>query len=247
MVDELRAQFLPKFVAETRARLRTAIALIPPVGPGGPESAMTIAAMMESITGEAMHMDLPSLALLGRAAAAAARRYLEIRSDAALVACARTLRSFMRAVEELASMAEPASSVVTAITGESPPVDRYRILIVDDSPLNAALMREVLMNQGFEASTACDDFELVLQRLKELQPHVLLVDWLMPGCDTRKLCRHVRTTPEFSQIRVLLITSVPQQEAARLATSMGIDGALSKEQGASAIVDKVRAVLKEPR
>lgn len=192
-------------------------------------------------------MDLPSLALLGRAAAAAARRYLEIRSDAALVACARTLRSFMRAVEELASMAEPASSVVTAITGESPPVDRYRILIVDDSPLNAALMREVLMNQGFEASTASDDFELVLQRLKELQPHVLLVDWLMPGCDTRKLCRHVRTTPEFSQIRVLLITSVPQQEAARLAISMGIDGALSKEQGASAIVDKVRAVLKEPR
>lgn len=208
---------------------------------------MTIAAMMESITGEAMLMDLPSLALLGRAAAAAARRYLEIRSDAALVACARTLRSFMRAVEELASMAEPASSVVTAITGESPPVDRYRILIVDDSPLNAALMREVLMNQGFEASTASDDFELVLQRLKELQPHVLLVDWLMPGCDTRKLCRHVRTTPEFSQIRVLLITSVPQQEAARLAISMGIDGALSKEQGASAIVDKVRAVLKEPR
>lgn len=245
MVDELREQYFSEFVAETRTRLRVAMSLIPPAGPGDAESAKAIAAMMESITGAAQLIGLSELALLGRAAAAAARRYLEISNDAALVSCARTLRTLARAVEKLGVSATESTPSAAAVSAENAALSQAKVLIVDDSPLNAALMRDSLVSQGFDASCLGDDFELVLRRLKDLRPQVLLVDWLMPNCDTRKLCRRIRTMPELSQLRILLITSIPQAEATRLAASMGIDGALSKEQGAAAIVDSVRAVLKD--
>lgn len=241
----MREQYFSEFVAETRTRLHAAMSLIPPAGPGGAENAKAIAAMMESITGAAQLIGLSELALLGRAAAAAARRYLEISNDAALVSCARTLRTLARAVEKLGLPATTSTLSAAAVSAENAALIQARILIVDDSALNAALMRDYLVSQGFDASCVGDDFDLVLRRLKELRPQALLVDWLMPNCDTRKLCRYIRMMPELSQLRILLITSIPQAEAARLAASMGIDGALSKEQGTAAIADSVRAVLKD--
>lgn len=245
MADELREHYFSEFVAETRTRLRAAMSLIPPAGPGGAESAKAIAAMMESITGAAQLIGLSELALLGRAAAAAARRYLEISNDAALVSCARTLRTLARAIDKLGLPATPSTPAAAEVSSENAALAQAKVLIVDDSPLNAALMRDCLVSQGFDASCVGDDFDLVLRRLKDLRPQVLLVDWLMPNCDTRKLCRQIRTMPELSQLRILLITSIPQVEAARLAASMGIDGALSKEHGTAAIVHSVRTVLKD--
>ena len=41
MLAELREQFLAEFVATARSRIKTALALLPPVGPGGERSAET--------------------------------------------------------------------------------------------------------------------------------------------------------------------------------------------------------------
>lgn len=246
MQDEVRAQFWPEFVVETRARLRAALSLIPPAGPGGKKSAETIAAMMHSISGEAMLIGSPELAVLARATGGAARRYVETTNDAALVACARALRTFARTVDDL-SLPDIALLPSAESAPKLPAHERPRILVVDDSPLNAVLMREILLRQGFDAISIGDDFELVLQRLAQFRPQVLLVDWLMPGCDTRKLCHRIRSTPELAHMRVLLITSLPQHEAAAQALSLNVDGAVSKEQGMSAIVDRVREVLQARR
>src|SRR5262245_10125811 len=100
MLAELKAQFLPEFLKDARTQLRTAMSLIPPAGPGGEKSAQSIGAMMHAITGEAMLIGFPDLALLARAAGGAARRYLETNNDSALVACARALRLLNRALDE---------------------------------------------------------------------------------------------------------------------------------------------------
>lgn len=254
MLDELRARFLPEFIAETRAQLRTALALIPATGPAGKGSAETISNLMHTITGKALLIGAQELALLARAAGGAARRYLETNNSVALVACARTLRTLARTLDELkvpvAAPAPPAAGAAESPRQGAAPAQspaQTRVLVVDDSPFNAALMREALVSEGFDTTAVGDDFALVLQNIYTLRPHMLLVDWLMPGCDTRMLCRHIRSTPELARIRVLLFTSLPEREAAAEALAMDIDGAVSKEQGMSAIVDRVRALSREPR
>lgn len=245
MLAELKARFLPTFIADSRWRLRDALALIAPSGPGGDDSLRSIAATMHIIAGEAMLIGLPNQALLARAAGGAARRYLETKSSAALIACARALRSLARAIEELESGLPASRPKASASTEEAAPVARLRALVVDDSPLNAALLREGLEREGFNATALGDDVEQIMRHLQQQKPHLLLVDWLMPGCDTRELCRRIQSTPELRSIRIVLITSLPEVEAAEHARSLGAVAALTKELGIPTIVARVRALLKD--
>lgn len=265
MLTELRARFLPAFITESRGRLREALTLLTPVpaGPEGDQSLLAIAAAMHVIAGEAMLIGLPSHALLARAAGGAARRYLETRSSVALIACARALRSLTRGIEELDlgltadgesavplpvrdAGSAPDSSPVPVLTAvEDPAEPRPRALVVDDSALNAALLREGLEYAGFDASALGDDAEEILEHLRRHRPQVLLLDWVMPGCDTRELCRQIKSAPELAGIRILLITSLPEVEAAEYARELGAVAALTKELGIPTVVARVRALLKE--
>ncbi|MFO0575889.1 MAG: response regulator [Polyangia bacterium] len=271
MLTELRARFLPAFITDSRGRLRDALGLLSPVPAGlpGDPSLLAVAAAMHVLAGEAMLIGLPTHALLARAAGGAARRYLETRSSVALIACARALRSLARAVEELelaatldgasavplsvrdpssAPIAGPVAEPAPAATNEAeePARPRPRVLVVDDSALNAALLREGLEYAGFDASALGDDAAAILVHLHQHRPQVLLLDWVMPGCDTRELCRQIQSAPELAAVRILLITSLPEVEAAEHARELGAVAALTKELGIPTVVARVRALLKEP-
>ena len=68
---------------------------------------------------------------------------------------------------------------------------------------------------------------------------------VMPGCDTRELCQKIQSEPELAAVRILLITSLPEVEAAEHARELGAVAALTKELGIPTVVARVRAVLKE--
>ncbi len=241
VLDGIKAQFSREFITESRKRLRTAMSLIPPLGPGGEEGAQSIALMMHTISGEAMLIGYPELAKMARTANESARRYLETKNDQQLVACARALRTLARALEELDAGPSPAASDgAAAMDAKSAVAGRVRVLIVDDSPLNATLLREGLTSEGFDAASVRDDFDLIISQMEMLRPHVVLVDWLMPGCDTEALCRHIQSLPSLRQTKLLLVTSLPDAEAEAISGSLGIAGALSKEQGIPSIASRVR-------
>ncbi|MFO0579251.1 MAG: response regulator [Polyangia bacterium] len=245
MLAELKARFLQTFIADSRARLRDALAQISVAGPAVEEAMRSIAATMHTIAGEAMLIGLPNQALMARAAGGAARRYLETRSSPALIACARALRSLARTIDELESAPPASSTKPEPGAAEAPRGPRPRALVVDDSPLNSALLREGLEREGFEASALGDDMPEILRHLQQQPTQILLVDWMMPGCDTRELCRRIRGMPELDPLRVILITSLPEVEAAEHARELGAVAALTKELGIPTIVSRVRALLRD--
>ncbi len=266
MLAELREKFLPEFIVETRSRLRIAISQIPPAGKGGKESAESIASLMHTIAGEAMLIGSPGLALLARAAGGAARRYLDTLNDAALVVCARALRSLARSIAELeaevgptlmqaAGGQAPTRTAVTESTGlpdaqqpsapqeKAATPERIRVLVVDDSPLNAALLREGLEREGFDAEALYDDLPRVIERMETFRPQALFLDFVMPGCDPGELARCIKSNPALSAVQILLVTSLPEPEALGHARSMGAATAVSKELGVPEIVRRLRALL----
>jgi PleD family two-component response regulator len=246
LLADLQAQFLPTFISDTRSRLRHVLGLIPPSGSGNDESFRTIAEAMHAVAGEAMLIGLPKMALLARAVGATARRFLDTKSGSAIVACARALRTLASALEELKAPTHAAPEDTHA-GAQAESRQRTRVLVVDDSPLNAALLREGLEREGFEARTVGDDREKILLHLEDFRPQLLLLDWFMPGCDSRALCGEIRSTPLLSGTRIVLITGLPEQEAAELASQAGATAALTKELGIPAIVERVRALaLKGP-
>lgn len=255
LLADLQAQFLPTFIADTRTRLRQALGLIPPAGRGDEASFKSIAEAMHAVAGEAMLIGLPEIAVLARAVGSTARRYLDLKSGSAIVACARALRTLANALEELKAPRHAAAEEAQQGLPESGPsspsiplLELPRVLIVDDSALNAALLREGLEREGIEVSTLSDELEGLLQRIEAIRPKVLLLDWFMPGIDTAELCRAIRSSPQLADTLILLLTGLPEKEASEHAKAVGAVAALTKDLGIPAIVERVCALTspKEP-
>lgn len=261
MLGELRDQFLAEFVATARARIKTALALLPPVGPGGIRSAETIERLMHTMAGEASMIGLQSVTEAARAAQAAAKRYMAAPSSVplALVGCARALRQVAIAIDALKlpipSPAAPTTSDAPEGTNLAAPretqqaapreaADRPgRVLLVDDSPFNAAVLCDALDAHGLHAVAVGDDLQEALLRVAEHRPHVLLIDAIMPRLDPKDLCAAIRAKPEYAGIRLLLFTALTAEEAEVRARAIAADGFVTKDEGVEAVVARVRALL----
>ena len=163
---------------------------------------------------------------------------------AATPGCARVLLALLRwAPPHAAAEGTPQGPAESRPSSPSlPMLELPRVLIVDDSALNAALLREGLEREGIEVTALSEEREGMLQRIEALRPSVLLLDWFIPGLDTAELCRAIRGSPLLTDTRVLLLTGLPESEASERARAVGAVAALTKDLGIPTIVERVRAL-----
>ncbi|NLX19075.1 MAG: response regulator [Desulfobulbus sp.] len=81
------------------------------------------------------------------------------------------------------------------------------ILVVDDSPVNQQILRNLLTKAGYDVRLANSGKE-VLTQIFTNQPDLLLLDIVMPGMDGFELCRLLKEHPETSEIPVIFISSL---------------------------------------
>jgi len=100
-----------------------------------------------------------------------------------------------------------------------------RILIVDDVPENAAILRELLAPRGFaclEASNAATARSLLPQA------DLAFVDLQLGGDDGKALLRAARAEPELAQVRLVAMSASVLDEDRRAALAAGADAFLPK-------------------
>jgi len=117
------------------------------------------------------------------------------------------------------------------------------ILMVEDNPLNAKLLRDVLTARGFEviaAETAEEGLELARAR----KPALILMDIRLPGMDGITALGHLKAEPETRTIPVIAVTAsvMPMEREDLLAA--GFDGFQSKPISLKALLDEVSQALK---
>ena len=103
-----------------------------------------------------------------------------------------------------------------------------RVMIVDDSAVNRAILRRHLVHLGHEA-TQCVDGGQALEML-ERDPHfdVVLLDLVMPGVDGFEVLRRIKSSDRLSEIPVLIISSVQDAEQVARCIEAGAADFLSK-------------------
>ena len=102
-----------------------------------------------------------------------------------------------------------------------------RVLIVEDNPLNLKLVRDVLLNAGFdviEARTGEDG----VARAQDSRPDVILMDLQLPGVDGTQAMRTIKASPSGSGIPIVALTAFAMSEDRDRALRNGFDGYLSK-------------------
>ena len=101
------------------------------------------------------------------------------------------------------------------------------ILIVEDSPTQAKLLRLILEENGYTVDSATNGikaFECV--RIK--QPDIIITDIVMPEMDGFALCKALKTDPALKHIPVMLLTSLSDPQDVIKGLQAGADNFLTK-------------------
>ena len=80
------------------------------------------------------------------------------------------------------------------------------ILVVEDEPALATLLRYNLEKEGFSVAEAHDGEEALLQ-LSERTPDAVLLDWMLPQVSGLEICRRIRRTPQWRTLPVIMLTA----------------------------------------
>ena len=91
------------------------------------------------------------------------------------------------------------------------------VLIVDDEPDQRELLRRILEHEGVEVMEAANAAE-ALAKISARRPSLMLLDLMMPEMDGFQVVEALRSSPENSDIPVVVITgkSLTEEERARL-------------------------------
>jgi len=114
-----------------------------------------------------------------------------------------------------------------------------RVLVVDDDRMFRESAVEFLGREpNMEVREAADGF-IAGRLVSEFQPHVVVLDLLMPGVDGFEVCRNIKNSPRSRRARVLVLTAYATGENIRKAQECGADLCTAKPIG----LDKLRDMI----
>jgi len=117
-----------------------------------------------------------------------------------------------------------------------------QILIVDDSPTEAHILKSMLEKSGFEVETAENGTEGI-ERAKELKPDLILMDVVMPGLNGFQATRQLTKNPETADIPVIIVTTKDQETDRVWGLRQGAKDFLTKPVAEKILMEKINAIL----
>lgn len=122
-----------------------------------------------------------------------------------------------------------------------------KIVIVDDSRLARMYTASCLRKEGHEVHEVepTSIFE-VAKALLELQPDLLIMDFLMPHCPGTSLARICHEDPQLQQLRMLVLTAHRDEIITARLKHLGVSQVLFKPVEPGELQDAVAALLAQP-
>ncbi|NTW01492.1 MAG: hybrid sensor histidine kinase/response regulator [Oscillochloris sp.] len=116
----------------------------------------------------------------------------------------------------------PQQSSQPAVAQESP-----TILIVEDQPRAQMTFEALLAIEGYSLFFVADGNE-VLQRARQIQPDLILLDVMLPGADGFEVCRQLRADPHLGFVPIIMVTALAEQAAMIEGFAAGVDDFIRK-------------------
>ena len=91
------------------------------------------------------------------------------------------------------------------------PVQKIRVLTVDDRPETTKLLANLLGLSGFEPHAATSGVE-AMEIYAAVRPHAVLLDLGMPGMDGFEVCQRIREMPGSEAVLIIVVSGYEQPE-----------------------------------
>lgn len=116
------------------------------------------------------------------------------------------------------------------------------VLIVDDSPTEAHILRTVLEKNGYDVITA-ENGEDGIAVTKQQKPDAVLMDVVMPGLNGFQATRQITTDPETASIPVIIVTTKNQETDRVWGMRQGAKDYITKPADEKELLQKLKSVM----
>jgi two-component system chemotaxis response regulator CheY len=116
------------------------------------------------------------------------------------------------------------------------------ILVADDSPSIRKFVSFALAANGFEIISAGDGME-ALEQLPNKNVNLIITDLNMPNVDGFELIKSIRSSQEFREIPIIILSSLSSKEEVEKGMSIGANSYLLKPFNPKKILYEVSKYL----
>ena len=120
------------------------------------------------------------------------------------------------------------------------------VLVIDDDETIRSLVAHKLAAQGHTVVTEADG-SAGLNRARELNPDVIVVDWMMPQRTGIEVCRELRADPTTSAAHIILLTAKAQEDDIERGYESGVDDYITKPFSPRDLISRVESALAQKR
>jgi Response regulators consisting of a CheY-like receiver domain and a winged-helix DNA-binding domain len=115
-----------------------------------------------------------------------------------------------------------------------------KILLVDDEPNILQFLEMGLQNEGFDVQTAQDGMTGVTLA-KQFQPHIIILDVMMPGMDGFEVCRMLKKT---ENVAIIMLTAKDEVEDRVKGLTLGADDYVMKPFSFEELLARIHARIR---
>ncbi|MFZ4057691.1 MAG: response regulator transcription factor [Ferruginibacter sp.] len=118
-----------------------------------------------------------------------------------------------------------------------------KILIADDEPDILEIIQFNLQAEGYEVVTARNGDEAI-DLAKKHQPHLIILDVMMPGKNGMEVCNILRLQPEFKTTLIVFLSALSDESTEIKGLETGADDYLTKPISPKILNSKINALFR---
>jgi CheY-like chemotaxis protein len=127
--------------------------------------------------------------------------------------------------------------------------DRVRVLVVDDNVHMRKLVTTNLQAFGVLQISEAESGERAWTVLRETNPDVIVLDWVMEGMSGLDLIQMIRTNPQAPNpfVPVIMLTGHTSLDHVRQARDAGVNEFIAKPVSVKTMMSRLVSVIEQPR
>jgi len=117
-----------------------------------------------------------------------------------------------------------------------------RILIAEDEPFIVESLMFLLGRQGYETAAVGDGLS-VMKSIDEWQPHLLILDVMLPEMNGFDVLRHIRVQRSSTDLPVMVLTAKGQDADRLRMAELGANAFITKPFSNSDLLDQIAGMF----
>src|SRR5699024_8121357 len=121
--------------------------------------------------------------------------------------------------------------------------ENIRILLVDDEPDILEIIHYNLSREGYQVFTA-ENGKHALKMAKEIEPHLIILDVMMPIMDGVEDCKKIRNHSKLQDTIITFLTARAEDYAQISGLEAGADDYITKPIKPKVLLSKIKSLLR---